>query len=269
MSRRLESRRAFVTGACSGIGAAIAERFAAEGAAVLVSGHVGQREKGEEIVARIQRSGGTAAFAAADVRDEEGVERAVETCVERFGGIDAVVASAGVAAHPAQSYEGAGLLELEAEHWSYVLGVNVAGTYLAARCAARRMVTEGKGGTIVTIGSVASKKPSGGVYAVSKAAVWMLTRVLADELAPRGIRVNCLAPGYTQTKLLAKRAGAADSEDAQKWLRARAALIPLGRLGTVEDMASAAVFLSCDESAYVTGSILHVDGGYVSTHAGG
>jgi NAD(P)-dependent dehydrogenase (short-subunit alcohol dehydrogenase family) len=236
---------------------------------VLVSGHAGQQERGEEVVARIRESGGTAAFVAADVRHEEDVERAVEVCVERFGGVDAVVTSAGVGAHPAQSYEASGLLALELDHWSYVLDVNLTGTYLAARCAALRMVTEGRGGTIVTIGSVASKKPSGGTYAISKAAVWMLTRALADELAPSGVRVNCLAPGYTQTKLLATRARAADSEDAERWLQARAAGVPLGRLGTVEDVASAAVFLSCDESAYVTGSILHVDGGYVSAHAGG
>lgn len=269
MSRRLEGRRAFVTGGCSGIGAAVAERFAEEGAAVLVSGHAGQREKGEAIVGRIRQRGGTALFQAADVRREEEIERALEACVERFGGIDAVVTSAGVGAHPALSYEASGLIGSELEHWRYVLDVNLTGTYLAACCAARRMIAQGGGGTIVTIGSVASKKPSGGAYAVSKAGVWMLTRVLAEELGPRGVRVNCLAPGYTRTKLLEERARAFGPEEGERWLNERATTIPLRRLGTVLDVASAAVFLSSDESSYVTGSILHVDGGYVSAHAGG
>lgn len=271
-SRDLRGRRALVTGGATGIGAAIAERFAAEGAEVLVTAR--REEAGRAVCARINERGGTAAFFPLDVRDEAQAQAAVAACVETFGGIDALVTSAGVGAHPDQAPSAHAVCDATPEQFGHVLEVNLTGTFLLAREAARTMVAAETAGTMVFVSSVAAKRPTGGAYAVSKAGVWMLARCLAEELGPHGIRVNAVGPGFVRTRLLEERAlrsvePEGDQELAEAWLATRAAALPLRRLGTTDDVAAAAVFLTGGESTYLTGSIVHPDGGLVSSTAGG
>lgn len=269
--RSLEGRCALVTGAATGIGAAVAERFAAEGARVLVTAR--REDAGREVCERIREAGGEAAFFPLDVRDEAQVRAAVAACLERFGACDALVTSAGVSIHPDQAPSERVVCDATLDQFAHVLDVNLTGTFLVAREVARAMLAAGTQGTIVLISSVAARRPTGGAYAVSKAGVWMLARCLAEELGPHGIRVNALAPGFVRTRLLEERARRSvvggDAGRAEEWLSARSAVLPLRRLGTTRDVAAAAVFLTAADSGYVTGSALYPDGGLVSSTAGG
>lgn len=265
---RLAGRRAVITGGASGIGAACARLFAAEGAAVVVADLEGAREQGEELAEQLP----AAAFVPCDVRVEHEVERTFDECVSRYGGVDTVVASAGVGRHPAQPRSTepltGELMLTELEHWRFVLDINLLGVFLTARAAARRMIASGTGGSIVTLASIAAKRPTKGAYSVSKAGVWMLTRCLAEELGPHGIRVNALGPGIIRTPMTSAGADAGGVSVEEYWDRQIQAL-PLRRIGEPEDVARSALFLCSDESAYITGSILHPDGGMASTIGGG
>ena len=259
-----------MTGGASGIGAATATLFAAEGAAVVIADLASHREAADAVVASIEKEGGLARFVPTDVTDPAAVETAVATCVEAFGGIDAVVASAGVSAHPGRTGSFNSLLDLEPEHFAFVLDVNVTGVFLTARAAARRMLDTG--GSIVVLASIAAKRPTAGVYSVSKAGVWMLTRCLAHELAPHRIRVNAIGPGYVETELLdgmARRSGGPDADAQARWRTTREQQVPLQRLGQPLEIARTALFLVSDEGSYFTGSLLHPDGGFASAFAGG
>lgn len=267
---RLSGRRALVTGGASGIGAATATLFAAEGAAVVIADLPSHREAADALVAGIEKEGGLARFVPTDVTDPGAVETAVATCVEAFGGIDAVVASAGVSAHPGRTGSFNSLLDLEPEHFAFVLDVNVTGVFLTARAAARRMLDTG--GSIVVLASIAAKRPTAGAYSVSKAGAWMLTRCLAHELAPHRIRVNAIGPGYVETELLdgmARRSGGQDADAQARWRTTREQQVPLQRLGQPLEIARTALFLVSDEGSYFTGSLLHPDGGFASAFAGG
>ncbi len=162
------------------------------------------------------------------------------------------------------------LLDLEPEHFAFVLDVNVTGVFLTARAAARRMLDTG--GSIVVLASIAAKRPTAGVYSVSKAGAWMLTRCLAHELAPHRIRVNAIGPGYVETELLdgmARRSGGPDADAQARWRTTREQQVPLQRLGQPLEIAQTALFLVSDEGSYFTGSLLHPDGGFASAFAGG
>jgi NAD(P)-dependent dehydrogenase (short-subunit alcohol dehydrogenase family) len=207
-----------------------------------------------------------------DVRDADAVNAAVDHVAAELGGLDTMVLSAGVSMHPGRQGSFNELLDLDPEHFDFVMSVNLRGSFLVAQRGAQHMVNAGNGGSIITIASTAAKRPTAGVYSISKAAVWMMTRALSVELAKHQIRVNAIGPSYVETELfgsIVERGAGTDPQAQQRWLDGRLATIPLGRLGTTTDIAEAALFLASDASSWFTGSILHPDGGFTSALAGG
>ncbi len=272
MSARLAGRKAIVTGGANGLGAAIAELFASEGAHVVVADLARAADAAADVVAGIAAAGGTAHSLPVDVRDTDQTVAMVDRAAELMGGVDAVVASAGVAVPSRPDGSIAQLLDVGRADFDLVMDVNVRGVFVTCQRAAQLMVSAGTGGTIVTLASMASKRPTAGVYSISKAACWMLTRCLANELGQHGIRANAIGPGYVDTELFRGMvvAGAGGDAGAQEaWAETRRRQVALGRFGTPLDVARTALFLTSDESSYFTGSILHPDGGYTSTFGGG
>ncbi len=274
MGDRLTGRVALVTGGGNGIGRACAERFAAEGAAVLVADLLDG--PGEEVVAAITAAGGRAVYAHLDAADPASNETAAQVAVDELGGLDILVTAAGIshadyrsgdreadAQLLAQAVEGvmdpaARFADLSLASWQKVLDVNLTGTFLAVQSAVRRMLAAGTSGSIVTIASVAAKHPEAGPvsYAVSKSGVWMLTKHAARSLGARGIRVNAIGPGFIDTNMTKLFS---DLPMVRDQLLAG---LPMGRFGTAEEVATTALFLASDESSYFTGTILHPDGGF-------
>jgi NAD(P)-dependent dehydrogenase (short-subunit alcohol dehydrogenase family) len=229
----------------------MARRFAEEGAAVVV-GDIDEAG-GERVVAAIAAAGGRARFVTTDVSQAAACARLVESAVAEFGRLDVMVNNAGVGSV-------APIAELEEAEWDRILTVDLKGVFLGAKYAFPALVTCG-GGVILNMASVAGQvaAPGFGAYGVAKAGVIHLTRVLALEGAPYGIRANALCPTWCDTPLVRSYL----DEDPQPHA-ARLRLeesIPLGRLGAPEDVASAALYLASDEAAFVTGVTLEVDGG--------
>ncbi len=246
---RLENKVTLVTGASSGIGKAIAERFAAEGAHVAVNYLPGgtRQDDANRIVAGL----GTAGLAVGgDVSKREDVERMVAEIVARFGRIDIAVNNAGIEIKRP-------FLEVTDEEWNLVINVNLFGSYLVHQTTARQLVKQGSGGRLINISSVHEDIPFSGftAYCVSKGGMRMMMRNLAIELAPYKIGVNNIAPGAIATPINQK---VLDDPTASKNAISE---IPWGRFGRPEEVASVAVFLASDESEYVTGSTYYVDGG--------
>ncbi len=248
---RLEGKVAIVTGAAAGIGRGIAERFVAEGARVLISDL--DANATEETARQISGDSEQCSSCACDVGDAEAIDRMVTLTVERYGGIDIAVCNAGMAI-------GAPFLELEVADFDRVMRVNVRGVFLTARAAARRFVESGTRGNIITIGSIAGvlSAPDHIPNCTSKAAAHHMSATMAVALAPHGIRVNTLAPGSINTELMQRIVRT--SPEAWQMVMSRT---PMGRAGEVDEVATAAVFLASDDSSYVTGSVLLVDGGYI------
>lgn len=254
MGERLKDRVAIVTGGASGIGQATAVRFAEEGADVLVA-DLGT-EGGAETVRQVAATGRKAAFAQTDVTDPRSVEAMVESCLAHFGRVDILMAAAGISrAHGARPSEP--VVEQPLAHWQRVLDVNLNGIFLTNQAVARWMLAAERPGAIVNVASGAAKWPIPGnaAYSVSKAGVWMFTKVLAAELARSRIRVNAIGPGVIATPMTA------DLQADEARLTATLRRIPLGRLGEPRDIANTALFLASDESDYFTGEILHPSGG--------
>lgn len=247
---RLKDKVALITGASSGIGKAIAARFAAEGAHVVVNYRPGSRADGEAALAEVASFGPAAMAGIADVSKREDVERMIAEIIERFGRIDIAVNNAGIEIKKP-------FLEVTDDEWNKVLAVNLFGSYLVSQVAARQMVKQGQGGKLIFISSVHEDIPFPGYtsYCASKGGVRMMMRNLAMELAQYKINVNNIAPGAIATPI-----NQAVLDDAAAMKNALSE-IPWGRFGRPEEVASLAVFLASDEADYVTGSTYYIDGG--------
>jgi len=246
---RLEGKVALVAGAGGGIGGAGAAGLASEGASV-VSADI-DAAAAEAVAARIRAGGGRATSTALDVRDREAVDAVVAITVRAFGRLDVLLDCAGVS-------HGGTFLDLEHGEWERVIAVNLTGMFHLGQAAARQMVRQGGGGSIINVTSQLAEvaRPERAAYVASKGGGRSLTHAMALDLAAHGIRVNAIAPGPTLTGLT--RASYADPERR----RATIAQIPLGRLGDPQDLIGAILFLASDESRWMTGSTVTVDGGY-------
>ena len=247
MTKRLEGKVALVTGASKGIGAGIAVRLAAEGAAVGVN-YSTSKEAADRVVAAITAKGGKAVAVHGNLSDGNEVKKVVAETVKAFGAIDILVNNAGI-------YEFADLDGITAEHFHKHFDLNVLGLLLVSQEAARHF---NEGGSIINISSgVSTIAPANtAVYTATKAAVDAISSVLSKELAPRKIRVNTVNPGMIATEGVVS-AGLAEG-DMRNWIESTT---PLGRIGKVEEIAAAVAFFASNDASYITGETLHVTGG--------
>ena len=263
MAGKLEGKVAVITGGASGIGRATAELYADEGANVVIA----DLQDGAGAVAAVRERGREAIFVSTDTSDEAACEAMADAAVEAFGGVDVLLAAAGISnwrymdPEPVQvsnvGVNDSFLIHAPVEAFQKVLDVNLTGVLLSDRAVARRMIEAGNGGAIINIASIMAKVPQVGVgpYCVSKAGVWMLTKVLAMELAFHNIRVNAIGPGFIETPMTA---GLSESEVGGSWSMG---LTPMKRMGVPEEVAKTALFLACDDSSFYTGALLHPHGG--------
>ena len=252
MSEELAGKVAIVTGGATGLGRGVAELFVAEGARVVIADT--DEAQGKVTAAQL---GDDALFVPTDVADREQVRALVERTVAEFGGLDVLVNNAGL-----PSRIGVRFLDDDFAEFHRVMDVNVLGVLLCTQHAARHMVEHG-GGAVVTMTSIAALQNGPGVlsYRASKSAVTHVSRSIALDLADRGVRVNCIAPGMVPTSLLEKAGGTGAEERVHRIRAAMAAARPLPNEGTARDVAEAALYLASDRSRYVTGIVLPVDGG--------
>jgi meso-butanediol dehydrogenase/(S,S)-butanediol dehydrogenase/diacetyl reductase len=242
---KLKGKVAFITGFGSGLGRAIAVMFAHEGAAV--AGTSKTEAKGRETVDMIEGSGGMALFGGGDVGDSSAMKALIDQTVQRFGGIDIVVNSAGIRTNGS-------ITEITEEAWDRTLDTNLKGAFVVSRLAIPEMKKRG-GGVILHIAARSGMLGQGGraAYCASKGGLVTLTEAMAMDHAPNHIRVNCICPGPTRTPMV-------DTSTPEKLARYKSR-VPLGRIGEPEDIAYAALYLASDEASFITAAILPVDGG--------
>src|SRR5215470_1515878 len=240
----LAGRVALVTGASRGIGRAIAQKLAGQGATVVAAA---RGDHAREAVAELTANGGRAEALSLDVTDAAALERTPQAIVDRHGRLDIIVSNAGIARDQL-------LMRMKREDWDAVLATNLTATFALSQAAMRPMLKQ-RGGRIIAVSSVVGQMGNAGQtnYAASKAGLIGFVRALAREVASRGITVNVVAPGMIETDMT--------RELHEKGQESWAALIPLGRLGRVDEVAAAACFLASDEAAYITGHVLSVNGG--------
>lgn len=243
---QFQGQTAVVTGASRGIGRAIALRLAAEGATVAIN-YRGSRERSEEVKAQIEKEGGTAYLFPCDVADFAACEEFLKDVVKQTGRLDILVNNAGI------TRDGL-LMRMSEEDYDAVLNTNLKGAFNCIRFAARQMLKQ-KSGRIINISSVSGVLGNAGQanYSASKAGLIGLTKSAARELASRGITVNAIAPGFVNTEMTEGLS--------EKVKEGAVAQIPLGKFGEPEDIAEAAAFLASQGARYITGQVLHVDGG--------
>ncbi len=249
--RRLSGKVAFITGGGSGIGRACAVLFAEEGARVAVAGR--RRARLDAVENEIVAAGGGALAALCDVTERHSVEEAIRATVERFGRLDIVVNSAG-------AVMAASVDATSDEDWHRLIAVNLTGTFYVSRAALPELRRSG-GGSIVNMGSVYGLigLKQRAAHVASKGGVTLLTKAMALDHAREGIRVNCICPAITETELVQELL--AKMPDPEGVRKARTEQIPLGRFGRPEDVANLALFLASDESPWLTGAAIPIDGG--------
>jgi 3-oxoacyl-[acyl-carrier protein] reductase len=240
----LDGKIALVTGASRGIGRAIAIRLAGQGAIVIAAA---RGDHAADTVSTIIDRGGRAELVSLDVTDSSSAEKLPGEIVTRHGRLDVLVSNAGIARDQL-------LMRMKREDWDVVLATNLTAMFVVAQAALRPMLKQ-RAGRIITVSSVVGQTGNRGQtnYAASKAGLIGFSKALAREVASRGITVNVIAPGMIDTEMTQQITDKAHTD----W----AASIPLGRLGTVDDVAAAACFLASDEAAYITGHVLAVNGG--------
>ena len=244
---RLEGKVAIITGGGSGIGRATAELFAREGAKVVVADY--KAEIGRETVRAIKDAGGEALFVEVDVSDSDQVKRLVQSALDAYGGINILFNNAGVLLFGT-------VQDTEEEAWNRLMSINLTGVFLCTKAVLPHMI-EGGGGSIINLTSSTGAHDAAAnavAYVTSKGGVALFTRAAAIDHAQDNVRINAIAPGPTDTPMLR------DNLSTEQ-LEAFAATFPMNRLGRPEELASAALFLASDESSFVTGAILAVDGG--------
>lgn len=244
----LEGKIAVVTGASRGIGRAVAQRLASEGATVIIN-YNGSKEKAEETLREIEETGGRGAIEQCDVSDFEQCREFIQKVIKEYGALDILVNNAGV------TKDGL-IMGMSEEDFDRVIDTNLKGAFHTIRFAVRQMLKQ-KSGRIINMASVVGVSGNAGQanYAASKAGVIGLTKAAAKEVASRGITVNAIAPGFIETDMTASLP--------ESVKEASLAQIPLGCFGKAEQVAAAVAFLASEDAAYITGQVLHVDGGMV------
>lgn len=245
---KLQGKVAIVTGATKGIGVAVAQEYAKEGAQVVLAGRTA--ELGEKVAEGIRQAGGDAIFVTADVSQRADVERLVKAAVDRYGTVDIVVNNAGV-------NHSANFFDITDEDWDWVMSVDLKGAFMLSQSAARVMVSQGKPGAIINLSSVmavlalADQVP----YCAAKGGVNQMTKAMALSLIPKGIRVNAVGPGPVMTDLMQR---VVDNEAKHAVLMDR---LPIGYIASCEEIARVCVFLASDDSSYIIGQCIYPDGG--------
>ncbi|MEF8791601.1 MAG: SDR family oxidoreductase [Haloarculaceae archaeon] len=256
MDELLADRTAVVTGGASGNGRAISVAFAEAGADVVVADlREEPREGGTPTHDLVEEAGSGAAFVECDVTDLDSLEAAVDAADE-FGGVDVMVNNAGI-------FRSETFLEVTPEEYEGLMDVNVRGVFFGTQYAARKMIEEGRGGSVINLSSVAGLEGSANyvTYCTSKGAVRLLTYATAAELGPEGVRVNAIHPGLIETSMTTDDVPIVGTEAGESFLEQ----IPSRRFGTPEDVADAALYLASDLADYVNGESLVVDGGMHNT----
>lgn len=245
---RFDGKAAIVTGASRGIGREIALLLASEGAKVAVN-YSGSKDKADDVVTAIQEAGGEAFAIQADVSNADSVKNMVDKTIETFGAIDILVNNAGITKDNL-------LMRMKEDEWDDVIDINLKGVFLCTKGVTRQMMRQ-RAGKIVNVASIVgvSGNPGQANYVAAKAGVIGLTKTVAKELATRNINVNAVAPGFITTDMTD-----AMNEDMKAQMLAN---IPLGKLGSPENVAKTVLFLLSEDAAYITGQTIHVDGGMV------
>lgn len=247
---KLNGKVAIITGAASGIGRAAANIFAEEGASVLIADV--RKESGKRVAEGIRTKGLQAEFFLADVTDISQVEKMILKAVQLFGKLDILYNNAGV------DLVG-NLLEISEDDWERAIAINLKSTFFSCKFGVQQMIFQKTGGVIINTGSVASMvaTPNRAAYDAAKGGVLQLTKSIALDFADKGIRANCLVPGIIATPMTQVREMTNNPPQVERFIQ------PMGRMGTAEEVARAALFLASDESSFITGTSLVVDGGYL------